>query len=66
MDTIYSYPPEYMHLLCLGVVQLFTKAWFEPKYSDEEFYLGSKLTDFNTKLLSIASPTEITRLLCYK
>lgn len=61
LNIIYSYPPEYMHACIIGVGKLFGTEWFDSKNRTEKWYLGSKSTEFDNRLLAIKPPCEITR-----
>lgn len=61
MDTLHCYPPEYMHAWLLGVAKMIIKAWFDSTNHEKPWYLGTKLDEFNRRLLSILPPCEITR-----
>lgn len=61
MDPIYSFPPEYMHSCLLGVTKLFASAWFDSSNHSREWYLGTKISQFNEKLIAMQPPCEVTR-----
>jgi len=56
-----SFPPEYMHAVLLGVVKYFFFMWFDSKYNQCTWYIGSKKFIFNDRLLNIHPPCELTR-----
>ncbi|XP_024873774.1 uncharacterized protein LOC112455816 [Temnothorax curvispinosus] len=60
-NIVVSFPPEYMHAVLLGVVKYFFFMWFDPKYNQCTWYIGSKKSIFNDRLLNICPPCELTR-----
>ncbi|OXU20865.1 hypothetical protein TSAR_007171, partial [Trichomalopsis sarcophagae] len=60
-NIINDYPPDYMHSCLLGVGKLFASAWFDSKNNQQKYYMGLKANEFNSRLLNIKPPNEITR-----
>ncbi|XP_032687035.1 uncharacterized protein LOC116851584 isoform X1 [Odontomachus brunneus] len=60
-NIVTSFTPDYLHSILLEVVKTFTEAWFDSAYHDKPWYLGTKTTIFDRKLLKIKPPCEITR-----
>jgi len=60
-NIIFSFPPEYMHAVLLGVVKSFFFAWFDSSNNERPWYIGSKKNIFNDRLLKIVPSCEITR-----
>lgn len=60
-NIISSFTPDYLHSVLLGVVKTFTDAWFDSANHEKNWYLGLKIPEFNSKLLQIKPPREITR-----
>lgn len=56
-----SFSPEYMHAVLLGVVKYFFFMWFDSKYYQCRWYIGSKKLIFNDRLLNICPLCELTR-----
>ncbi|XP_051159327.1 uncharacterized protein LOC127291530 [Leptopilina boulardi] len=58
---IWSFPPEYLHVVAEGVAELVTDLWFDSKHHEANWYLGKELDEIDKLLLSIKPPTELTR-----
>jgi hypothetical protein len=61
-NIIKGVPLDYMHGVLLGVSKTLINYWFNSKYSQEEWYCGSKISDVDKMLISIKPPNEITRV----
>ena len=55
-----SFPVEYLHSVCLGVVKRCTSMWFEN--TGEAYYVGNKMMEVDLKIKCIKPPDEITRI----
>ena len=58
---IFSFVPDYMHCVLLGVTKTMTNDLFDSSNSHEAWYIGTKVQDFDRKLESMKPPSEITR-----
>lgn len=58
---IWSVPPEYLHSVCEGVIQLITSQSFNSRNHQKPWYLGLVKKEFDEILLKIKPPSEITR-----
>lgn len=63
-NIIESFVPEYMHCVLLGVVKTIVMWWTTKSNKDEPFYFGldTKIDEFNSILMSIKPPSEVTRI----
>ncbi|XP_065222034.1 uncharacterized protein LOC135846716 [Planococcus citri] len=61
-DITKCFSIDYMHSALLGVVKQFIEQWFDSANHDQPWYLGTKESDFDKKLLSIRPPCEISWL----
>lgn len=61
LDTLRSYPPEYLHAWLLGLIRMLMEAIIDPANHNEDWYLGTQLNEINRRLLLICPPSEITR-----
>lgn len=55
------FPPEYLHSVLEGTVELFVHAMFNPANYKEKWYLGKFLNEFDRKLQNMKPPSEVTR-----
>lgn len=60
-SVIFSLPPDYMHAILLGIAKLIIMILFDPKNKNEPYYLGKKIKDYDSKLLGIKPPFELSR-----
>lgn len=61
LHIIKSFPPEYLHSVLEGVVNLFLSSLFNSQNYSKEWYLGRHANSINQKLQTMKPPTEITR-----
>ncbi|XP_039302129.1 uncharacterized protein LOC120357009 [Solenopsis invicta] len=60
-DITFSFTPDYLHTVLLGVCKTFTDAWFNSSNHLKDWYIGNKANLIHEKLLQIKPPCEITR-----
>lgn len=56
---INGFPPDYLHCVLLGVVNLFLSEWLEPSFI---FSISNKFRLLNARLANIKPPFEISRI----
>ena len=61
-DMVKSFVPDYMHCVLLGIVRQFLSMWFDSKYHEQSWYIGTKSNIIDQRLLSIKPPCDIKRL----
>ena len=52
---------DYMHCVCLGVIQQLVNLSMDSKQNDKSYYIGRREAEINDRLLAINTPSEITR-----
>lgn len=65
LNTLVSYPAEYMHAWLLGVAKMLIKAWIDSSNHDKPWYIGNQINEVNERLQQIQPPCEITRITNY-
>lgn len=60
-NIIYSFPPEYMHCVLLGVCKTFATMWFDSKNFQKPWYIGTRVNLYDQKLKKIMPCHEISR-----
>ena len=51
---------DYMHCVCLGVIQQLVNLSMDSKQNDKSYYIGRREAEINDRLLAINTPSEIT------
>ena len=52
---------DYMHCVCEGVVEQLLNSWFSQENKDKLYFIGNKIEEIDSELLSIQPVSEITR-----
>lgn len=52
---------DYMHCVLLGVCRFLLSLWLQPSHHQQLWYIGTKISDLDARLLSIKPPKEIQR-----
>lgn len=52
---------DYMHCVLLGVCRFLLSLWLQPLHHQELYYIGTRTSDLDDRLLSIKPPNEIQR-----
>ncbi|XP_068696424.1 uncharacterized protein [Montipora foliosa] len=60
-DLVKGFVIDWMHSVCLGVTKSLLNLWLNAENRGKEFFLGSKISLLNKRLLSIKVPDIITR-----
>ncbi|XP_039311945.1 uncharacterized protein LOC105207063 isoform X1 [Solenopsis invicta] len=60
-NIIYSFPPEYIHCVLLGVCKTFATMWFDSKNFQKPWYIGTRVNLYDQKLKKIMPCHEISR-----
>jgi len=61
-DIVNSFPIDYMHCVLLGVTKQFLDLWFNSKYHDSPWYIGTSHKLVDQRLLTIKPPSDIPRI----
>lgn len=61
-NMVSSFPVDYMHEVCEGVVEKITNLWFDSSNHREPWYIGNRIGEVNGRISSIVPPDEITIL----
>lgn len=62
MNMITSFIPEYQHSVCLGVTKRITSLLLDSKHHNEDWYIGSKVSDIDKEHFGIMPPVEVKRV----
>ena len=60
-DVIRGTAIDYMHCVCEGVVEQLLNSWFSQEKKDKLYFIGNKIEEIDSELLSIQPVSEITR-----
>lgn len=60
-DMVASFVVDYMHCVLLGCVRQFLDMWLNSKYHDMPWYVGTKITVLDAKLLKLKPPCDVKR-----
>lgn len=61
-NMVSSFPVDYMHAVCEGVVEKITNLWFDSSNHREPWYVGNRIDEIDSRISCIVPPDEITRL----
>lgn len=61
-DIVNSFPVDYMHCVLLGVTKQFLDLWFNSKYHESPWYIGTSQKYVDQRLLTIKPPSDIPRV----
>nr|XP_033967044.1 uncharacterized protein LOC117467508 isoform X2 [Pseudochaenichthys georgianus] len=61
-DIISGMPPDHMHTVHLGVVRQMASMWLDSENHEKPYYLGTKVTELDQRLLLIRPPCNVTRV----
>ena len=62
LNFAYAVPPDYMHVILLGVTKSLLSKWFLPKESGNSYYIGKSLHVFSQRVKAIKPPFFRERL----
>lgn len=60
-DIVHGFVPEYSHVVLLGVTKQLVFLWLETGNSSKPWYIGDKLDELDSLLLSLKSDLKTTR-----
>ncbi|KAF3851942.1 hypothetical protein F7725_005297 [Dissostichus mawsoni] len=61
-DIISGMPPDHMHNVHLGVVRQMANMWLDSENHEKSYYLGTRMTELDQRLLLIRPPCNVTRV----
>jgi hypothetical protein len=61
-DMVKGFVVDNLHCVDLGISRQLANLWLEPSNNQQEWYIGTRVTDLDKRLALIHPPYEITRL----
>ncbi|KAM3597487.1 uncharacterized protein V6R79_005250 [Siganus canaliculatus] len=59
-DIVLGFVPEYLHSVLLGVSKQLMSLWLDPANSLKPWYVGEKISEMDSRLRHIKTPSEIS------
>ncbi|KAM3598530.1 uncharacterized protein V6R79_019117 [Siganus canaliculatus] len=59
-DIVLGFVPEYLHSVLLGVSKQLMSLWLDPANSLKPWYVGEKISEMDSRLRHIRTPSEIS------